>query len=157
MSYHEQIQRIQPSEQLRKIQAQMNAQENGSCGYGFDDARTQGAEIASEADREIEGLKMDAEALRADHRHTVNNLCNDAWQAVYGGSREDWEYPAQAIRHLIDYSKELKAQNADLLAALEVLDAYAQAQDEYALYWNSPINVKAREAIARAKKEAVSK
>ena len=52
----------------------------------------------------------DWKAIAEDRAQTIDDLCNRAWGAVYGKEHEtEWEYPAQAIRHLIQAYREVKA------------------------------------------------
>jgi hypothetical protein len=73
--------------------------------------------------------EADIKSISDDYGRTIDSLCNYAWQKVYGEGRTDWEYPAQAIRHLVDYAGEkekevekLKAENAELIAKYESTD-----------------------------------
>jgi hypothetical protein len=68
-------------------------------------------------------VRVDANAARDDYAHTIDELCNYAWQRVYGEGPSDWEYPAQAIRHLVQFcdekDKELALAQTELAAAKE--------------------------------------
>ena len=71
-------------------------------------------------------VNHDLEAERADRKlevddwkNRIKELCDSAWEYVYPG-KTNWEYPAQAIRHLKQYCDELKAKcNAFAEAALK--------------------------------------
>jgi hypothetical protein len=67
---------------------------------------------------QVKEMHIDAEAARDDYANTINDLCNVAWQRVYGEGKTDWEYPAQAIRHLVqlcdEKDKEVEAVKGEL-------------------------------------------
>jgi hypothetical protein len=59
---------------------------------------------------ELAGAKQSAADQHEDDTRVLSEWCDFAWQAVYGPDRTDWEYPAQAFRHLRDYAEEQKQQ-----------------------------------------------
>ena len=65
-----------------------------------------------------EHLETDAEYWQAqakDREQMIATLCNYAWGAVYGKEHEtEWEYPAQAIRHLIQAYREAKGKLTEI-------------------------------------------
>jgi hypothetical protein len=67
---------------------------------------------------QVKEMHIDAEAARDDYANTINDLSNVAWQRVYGGGKTDWEYPVQAIRHLVqlcdEKDKEVEAVRGEL-------------------------------------------
>lgn len=59
---------------------------------------------------QIYDSEPDWKAIAEDRAQAISDLCNRAWGAVYGKEHEtEWEYPAQAIRHLIQAYREVKA------------------------------------------------
>lgn len=60
----------------------------------------------SELEAQVEDLKLQVE----DWKERIDELCNMAWEKVYPG-RTDWEYPSQAVRHLVQYCGELQEEN----------------------------------------------
>ena len=66
----------------------------------------------------------------ADYQRKIDELCNQAWQAVYGKDRTDWEYPAQAIRHLEQFANEQRTVKELAESSRDELRQQIAAKDE---------------------------
>lgn len=67
----------------------------------------------------------------------LSDLCNQAWGKVYP-DKTDWEYAAQAVRHLMMYNDELKVELESLKTdRLERDKAIARAAFEVGRQWDS--------------------
>lgn len=76
---------------------------------------------------QAEAERDEALAKAADCDERMSDLCNHAWGAVYPNDPTTWEYPGQAVNHLVAYIGELRAQLAAEQAAHEAALA-AEAQ-----------------------------
>lgn len=89
--------------------------EAGAYSRGEDDSMDEVADLRTQLaakQDECERLREQADKAEGNAKcraETINELCNIAWEHVYGKGKTDWEYPVQAIRHLYTYADEWKA------------------------------------------------
>jgi len=113
------------AEQAAEVEQLRAARDEWQRRYYFRDAEARELfESANAAERERDETKLQC----ADYQRKIDELCNQAWQVVYGKDRTDWEYPAQAIRHLEQFANEqCAAKDAALRQAKDDLISLAQS------------------------------
>ena len=68
----------------------------------------------------------------------LSDLCNQAWGQVYP-DKTDWQYAAQAVRHLMQENDELKAKLRTTPTTREVLEELEVALKENLAKWDKPL------------------